>query len=275
MRSAGPRSSTRPAALALCIAALMLLASAASASAALPEIGRCLKVEGVKEGKKTVYHGGYANSKCDKVKAGHTGKYEWMPGLGPKTSFKGSGSGLILIEESQDPATVTKCGGSSDDGRLTSPNSLAATITYSGCERSEDACIEEPGEKNKEGPPDCVPPCEEGQVSEPHHECEQWFSCQSEGAAAGEIKTLSLEGQLSFIAEGRKPKVGITLNTAAKGAIATYECDGYQAAFGGISGEVIPVDKMSTESRLGFRDFGTGTKVTNTFEEPVEVRALE
>ena len=34
--------------------------TAASASAEIPELGRCVKVEGVQEGKKTVYHGKYA-----------------------------------------------------------------------------------------------------------------------------------------------------------------------------------------------------------------------
>ena len=261
-------------AVALCICMTFCLASAASASATLPEFGRCVKVEGVKEGKKTRYEGAYTSSKCDKLKTGHAGKYEWMPGPGPKTSFRGSGSGLTVIWQAQDPATVLKCGGSSSEGRLTSATSLAITIAYSGCEFSEDACIAQSG-GNRDEQPECVPPCEEGQVSEPNEECEQWFSCQSEGAAAGEIKTLSLEGQLAFIAEGRKPKVGITLNTATKGPIATYECGGQQGAFGGIAGEVVPVDKMSTESRLAFREFGSGTKATDMFEEPIEVHALE
>jgi hypothetical protein len=260
------------ASLALCFC---LGAGVASASAALPEIGRCVKVEGVKEGKKTHYHGAYATSKCDKPKPGHVGKYEWMPGLGPRTGFTGSGTGVILVEETPDPATVTKCGGSASEGRLTSATGLAIQITYTSCERSEDACIEQPGSSHEE-PPECVPPCEEGQVSEPpRRECEEWTSCQSEGAAAGEIRTLPMEGQLSFIAEGPKPKVAITLNTAEKGPIATYECGGLQAAFGGMTGEVVPVDKMSLQSRLAFRGFGNGSEVTDTFEEPVEVRGLE
>lgn len=200
-----------------------------------------------------------------------------MPGLGPATSFKGSGTGVILIEESRDPATVTKCSGSSSEGRLTSATSLEVTIAYGGCERSEDACIEVPEVGLREGPAECVEPCEEGQASEPNEECEEWVSCQSEGAAAGEIRTLPMEGRLAFIAEGRKPKVAVTLNTAAKGPIATYECGvGYRAAFGGMKAEVVPVDKMSAESRLAFREFGSsGSKVVDTFDEPIEVRALE
>jgi hypothetical protein len=273
MRSKRQRPSTRTATLAGCITVILLLASAASASGALPEIGRCLKVEGVKEGRRTVYHGAYANSKCDKLKAKHQGKYEWAPGLGARTNFKGSGTGVILIESVPDPATVTKCGGSVDEGRLTGADSLEATITYTGCERSEDACIEQSG--GPEEPPECVPPCGEGQVSEPNQECEEWVPCQSEGAAAGVVKTLNLEGTLAFIAEGRKPKVGFSLNTAGKGSIASYECGSYRASFGGLGGEIAPVDKMSTESRLVFHGFGTGTKLANTFEEPVEVRALE
>lgn len=51
-------------------------AVAASASAAAPELGRCLAKLG----------GTYANSSCTTIRAGVT-KYEWVPGPGPKNLF--------------------------------------------------------------------------------------------------------------------------------------------------------------------------------------------
>ena len=53
--------------------------AASSATAALPELGRCVPAEETMEGKKTVHHGAFSNHGCTKVNATHTGKYEWLP----------------------------------------------------------------------------------------------------------------------------------------------------------------------------------------------------
>ena len=58
--------------------------AASSATAALPELGRCVPAEETMEGKKTVHHGAFSNHGCTKVNATHTGKYEWLPGPGPE-----------------------------------------------------------------------------------------------------------------------------------------------------------------------------------------------
>ena len=68
--------------LMLSLAALSAAAAfaASGAYAELPEIGRCAKLEGLKEGHKTKYSGKYTNKKCTKTSASSTGKYEWECG---------------------------------------------------------------------------------------------------------------------------------------------------------------------------------------------------
>jgi hypothetical protein len=58
-----------------------------SASAALPELGRCVAVEKVVEGKKSSYHGAYMNKICTKPSAMKKGKYEWVEGPGAADTF--------------------------------------------------------------------------------------------------------------------------------------------------------------------------------------------
>ena len=62
--------------------------AASSASAALPEIGRCVKVEGVKEGHTTKFDGKYSDHKCTRASATSKGKFEWEPGAGTKRHSK-------------------------------------------------------------------------------------------------------------------------------------------------------------------------------------------
>jgi hypothetical protein len=63
---------------------------ATSASAAeIPELGRCVKVTGVVEGKKTVYNGKYSGKGCGKQNATSKGKFEWLPGPGAQNKFYG------------------------------------------------------------------------------------------------------------------------------------------------------------------------------------------
>ena len=70
----------------------LCLAVAANAGAALPELGRCAKVEGTKEGRKTVFHGKYTDKKCTKESSKTAGKYEWSPGPGAETQFESPGT---------------------------------------------------------------------------------------------------------------------------------------------------------------------------------------
>ena len=59
-------SRTRYVMLVAVAACAVMALDAAGASAALPEIGRCVKLEGIKEGHTTKYSGKYSNKKCTK-----------------------------------------------------------------------------------------------------------------------------------------------------------------------------------------------------------------
>lgn len=117
----------------------------APAFAAAPEMGRCLKVEAVKEGTKTVYHGGYTNSGCTTVSAPKTGKYEWYPGPGTKTHFKGEGTTVATLETVG--KAIVKCTGNSgkeiesSEGEITGPKTAAnIKVIFRGCESAGDKC---------------------------------------------------------------------------------------------------------------------------------------
>ena len=70
--------------LAVCAASAVAVSSA---SATLPELGRCQAVSPVMEGKKTVYHGVYSNRVCTKKNPKMKGRYEWAAGPGEKKTF--------------------------------------------------------------------------------------------------------------------------------------------------------------------------------------------
>src|SRR2546426_1247576 len=63
----------------LALACACGLMSAASASAELPELGRCVKVVGT---------GAYTRANCLPFSKTHTGEYEWLPGPGASPAFK-------------------------------------------------------------------------------------------------------------------------------------------------------------------------------------------
>jgi hypothetical protein len=63
--------------------------AAGSASAALPELGRCAKVS-------TPKTGAYGNAGCTSVNVKHKGEYEWAAGPGAKKGFSEQFSGATL-----------------------------------------------------------------------------------------------------------------------------------------------------------------------------------
>ncbi len=111
---------------ACCVLLVMALAAvaASSASAEVPELGRCVPAEKTEEGKKTVYNGAYKNKGCTKPSATKTGKYEWLPGPGAEgKAFKG-GAAEPTIET---PGGIAvECGGGEVEGEYTGPKT--ATI---------------------------------------------------------------------------------------------------------------------------------------------------
>ena len=73
-----------------CCAALVCALGAvvaSGASAALPELGRCVKVTGT---------GAYTRENCVAVSKTHTGNYEWAPGPGASSAFTETLHGPVL-----------------------------------------------------------------------------------------------------------------------------------------------------------------------------------
>jgi len=108
----------------LCVAAVFALGAVvvASASAAAPEFGRCVKTaKGA---------GKFSNAGCTKEKA--PGSYEWLPGPGPEPSWTASSVGKMTLE------TVNKvkltCAGASESGSTSSYRTIKASLTLTGCE---------------------------------------------------------------------------------------------------------------------------------------------
>jgi hypothetical protein len=119
----------------LCLAAVLAMSAVvvASASAAAPEYGRCLKAE--KIGK--VYNGGYTNSSCTTASESKTGKYEWFPGV-VKNKMTTSGGKALL--ETVDHLEVA-CTSETSVGEFNGAKEVKDTVvTFKGCEAAGDEC---------------------------------------------------------------------------------------------------------------------------------------
>jgi hypothetical protein len=227
----------RPAIAGLCLVGVCLtgMMGASATLAALPEVGRCNLVEGIVEGSKTVYHGGYTTSGCTKVSATKTGKYEWTPGPGVDNRFTGTAKSTLIADAYQGvapfKATIT-CHTSTVAGEYAGPTMVSARFTLTGCEWKE--AKEDCGEL-------------EGCLGGAHG------VCQSEGSAAGEIKTAPLAGELGFITTGAKPRLGIRFASSEEGSpFAAYKCGtASMSLVGSVIGSVLP-EKMYATSKLTF-----------------------
>jgi hypothetical protein len=236
----------------------------------LPDLGRCQKVEGVTEGKKLVFHGGYSNATCTETSPEKIGKFEWTEGPGPKRKFAGAGKALTLATVGGSSVT---CSASTSEGEYTGGKTQTVSLKLTGCQK---------GPKGK------------------------GVTCQTSPAKPGEIATSSLEGGMEFIKENEEPatpEVGVDLK-AASGSIATFECGGASASVGGsVIVPVTAVDKMAPSFKLkaaatagkqtpeafevgptdtltfapsggGEEQAGLTTTDTNTNQEPLEIKAV-
>jgi hypothetical protein len=108
----------------VCVGAALAVSAvaAASASAALPELGRCVNVGS---------GGAYAGGACIKLSASHNGKWEWQPGPGATPQFRAQ-AGTVLLE------TVGKakiaCSFGEVTGEWTGAKTATASLDLVGCE---------------------------------------------------------------------------------------------------------------------------------------------
>jgi hypothetical protein len=199
----------------------------------IPEFGRCTKVEGVTEGKITVYNGKYSSSSCvtEAVESLKPGKFEWAVGPGPNRKF--AGTGLASTLETVTKAKIT-CTASSSQGEYTGAKTEKATFTFSGCESK---VLHTP--------------------------------CQSSSASTGEIRTASLVGELGFIKDSEPllPTVGLDYQPESGTSVMKFECGGVEEAVtGSVIASATPLEKTTTAYALKFKA-AKGLQVPEQFEE--------
>jgi hypothetical protein len=96
---------------------------ASGANAALPELGRCVKV--------AAGTGGFTRENCIGVSKTHTGEYEWAPGPGASPAFKETLHGPVLetVGKKKISCSVAFLG-----GEFTGPKSFKISeVTLQGC----------------------------------------------------------------------------------------------------------------------------------------------
>jgi hypothetical protein len=210
-------------------------AEAVRAEATLPEFGRCEKVEGVKEGKVTVFHGAYFASNCVEEEREHKGTYEWHAGAGANNKFTAASGKTTL--ETVGKANVT-CSGSTSAGEYTGTKTVTETVTLTGC-------ILATAKREQ---------------------------CQSAGAGTGEIVTSPLQGKLGFITDQVKEEglvVSVGLDLAHEPSLLTAECGSGKlsvAVGGSVIAPITSLEKMVTASTLKYKA-AKGVQAPEQFEE--------
>jgi hypothetical protein len=212
-----------------------------SASAALPELGRCLPVEKVQEGKKARYHGAYKNATCTKASPADKGKYEWSEGPGADNTF------TATVNEGWTLETVggerVECElGHFDGGEYTG----AKTEKFSGI--SLYACETGTGTL-----------CMSAQ-KEAEHE-------------PGRIEDLgTVEGELGTISSGAKPAVGWDLKSVPFEFVCGElpEVESVQTVEGSVIGTVMKgadgnLNRMGEETQVNFKE-AAGVQLPEAFE---------
>jgi hypothetical protein len=199
----------------------------------LPELGRCVKTVGVKEGGFTVYHASYEAADCVQENGDKKGAYEWTAGPGTNKKFTGITGGVRL-------ATIggsrIKCLASTSAGEYTGPKTAALAATFTGCERVS--------------------------TKQP---------CQSSGRGTGEIATSPLEGEIGFIRdtwtkeEGSHVSVGLDLKHEPN--LIAAECAGTAVSVSGsVIGTFSVFDKMGLKSTVKFATASEGRQAPEAFE---------
>ena len=102
----------------------------------LPELGRCVKVEPVKEGGKTVYHGGWSTD-CGIEVPEKNGRWEWSPGPGTANKFKGLSKTVKLQTVG---GSLVTCTASTSEGEYTGAKTQTLSMKLTGCKQKTTLC---------------------------------------------------------------------------------------------------------------------------------------
>jgi hypothetical protein len=202
----------------LCLTAMFAfsLMAVASASAAPPEFGRCLKQTG----------GKYENSGCTKVaKEASKEKYEWYAAFGSakpleKTGFKAHQKESTLATLETVGGTKITCKAEENNGAAYTGNKTVGKIVahFSGCETGGQAC-------------------------------------NSAGEPSGHITTFGLKGLIGYekvVAEASKDKVEAQLTPESGTALAKFECSVIHVEVIGCVAHPVSANKMNIKTTEKF-----------------------
>jgi alpha-tubulin suppressor-like RCC1 family protein/phosphodiesterase/alkaline phosphatase D-like protein len=237
-----------------------------------PEFGRCVKVPGQLEGKKTVYHGAFKSAGCALRAEAKNGKYEWYEGpLHDHFTIGVKGKGASRFETAA--GAQVNCTTESGSGEYSGTNAVQnVTIVFGGCQTSA---------RHKATPRPCSTP----------------------GASAGELRTQVLEGALGWQKRSESKVVLELFPVGGPGTILQFVCGtGSTTTVGGslvvpmkvgkmlqmaplkfkehkgvqqpetLEGGVKPLLQMGTES--GGEQIGLNSSSTLVSEEPLAVNAV-
>jgi len=193
-----------------------------------PELGRCVKTAAA--------HARYKTSACTTLSAGaDSGRYEWQPWplANPQFTFTVEKFPLEVAADKSDKArSILECASGSASGEYTGPQTATMSLVLHGCELLVFGKM----------------------------------TCNSEGAAAGEVRAEDLPMQIGLIEDGVKPSVGLALNGDTNAPLATFKCESIPASLtGSVIAAMKPVDKMSQTATLAYKG-SEGTQTPESFE---------
>ncbi|HXR57837.1 MAG TPA: hypothetical protein VN747_00825 [Burkholderiales bacterium] len=211
--------------LALAATALLAAAASATATAEVPEFGRCVPAEG-----KT---GEFTGASCTRPAAGK-GKFNWVPGPGPKPKFEGTSESVPLLQMG---SLTISCAAATFNGEYTGAKTASVTVDLIGCLNTA---------TNRE--------------------------CQTNPLKEGEIEPPgALEGEIGFVNINGLRKVGLDLKRSP--VITTFTCGNVGeipqevngTLEGSVIGQIAPPNYMREIFKLRYKVEG-GKQVPEAFE---------
>jgi alpha-tubulin suppressor-like RCC1 family protein len=201
-------------------------------TAGLPEAGRCVKVA-TGTGK---YSGAACLALATKTNAK---KYEWMPAsVTEKLAFSGSGLETTLTTAGH---STIKCIATNIGGEWTGPKSASVNVEFQGCYNAQ-------GQQ-----------CQT--VTNPQNKSE--IKLNGVAGELGYIKYEEVEGKLKIaVGLDLKPQPPMT-------QLAEYECTGSTETGhleGSVIGKIMPISKMTTESKLAYIATKSGEQRPEAFQ---------
>jgi hypothetical protein len=210
----------------------------AGASAALPELGRCVNVGS---------GGAFTTKNCVGTSATKSGKFEWEPGPGAKPQFEANQIGEVLLETVGGEKIV--CGPSEIKGEWSGAKTASLNIEFHGCQDAQlRACTTPEVGPQKESEIKTTEPIE------------------------GEIGFISGKGTrfpkvgIDLKSKSAAPMLTFTCSTSPTTFPPSSEL---WTVEGSVIGELKPVDTMKTEGKAVFRAI-KGVQIPEKFEEGVK-----